>query len=246
MTKISRKIKKYDIIIDDREGVTMGKKKILFIAFLTLSVFIPSRVNALCSVTEKTRLQKLATNLAVSYSYTEEFGTFNWGKIKFEVKISNMHNDIYIKDKTNEQLNYYNNNENEIIIKDFPSKTSRILSIVGNTENCMDEKIHELYITTPSYNMFYKDALCETIPKYELCSRWANVTNSYPEFEKKIKLYLKSLEEKEKEKPIENPSFISKLLEFIYKYGLIIVGAVTVPTVIIIYTRKKNEFDLKT
>ena len=108
----------------------MKKKNILILIFSIL--LLPNIVNAreMCDYDDKTRLQRIASNIASSYTYKEEKNEeTGFNTVKFTVTLTNMHDDVVIIDEeTNEH--YYNNADREIVIENVkPAKYLKFLVV---------------------------------------------------------------------------------------------------------------------
>ena len=181
-----------------------------------------------------------------SYEYEEiinENEKFN--KVYFDVKLSNIHNDVYILDEQNYQ-NIYNNETNEIIISKQKPGSHLKFSIYGNKPGCYEEKLTTVYVTLPSFNEFYTDPIWKNIPKYSLCNKWATLNISHDEFIKKVNSYIKSLgKDPEIQETKNNITLFEKILDILAKYSLFIfVPIIILCAVLIFYLVRKDDFDL--
>ena len=108
----------------------------------------------MCDYDDKTRLQRIASNIASSYTYKEEKNEeTGFNTVKFTVTLTNMHDDVVIIDEeTNEH--YYNNADREIadkwlkrIIKKYKKnnypKKYKDIEIEGEEEEEEDNKINK-------------------------------------------------------------------------------------------------------
>lgn len=204
-------------------------------------MIIPSVVGASCDYNEKNKLQALASNLGFSYNYTETDEGIN-SKANFSIIITNMRPEIYVVDQTNIKVYYYNNNE--FTINGYkPGSTTQFI-VYGNVGECKGVELLNNYITLPSYNRFYKDEVCEGVSDYKLCNRWTRVNLSHGEFVKKVEQYKLSLNV-EVPPVVKEKNFVEKIIEFLSKYSIYLFGGIIlICSGLIIYLRRKDDFDL--
>lgn len=223
------------------------KKNILFV-FILVILILPNNIKAkdVCGYEDKTRLQRIASNISTSYTYKEEENEeTGYNSVKFTVTISNMHNDIYLINEETGEI-YKNNSSNEIIINDIkPGKYLKYF-VYGNIDGCFGEKITTIYVTLPSFNKYYTDDICRNIPEYSLCNKWTSVKMTHDQFTSKVNNYLDSLIVKPDKIKTDNKRSVIEIIEsFIIKYGLLIFGLIILITVgIKAYLIKKDRFDL--
>ena len=224
----------------------MKKKNILILIFSIL--LLPNIVNArkMCEYDDKTRLQRIASNIASSYTYKEEKNEeTGFNTVKFTVTLTNMHDDVVIIDEeTNEH--YYNNADREIVIENVkPGKYLKFL-VYGNIDNCREEKVTTIYVTLPSFNKYYTDELCRNIPDYSLCNKWANIKMTHEKFTQKVQAYLDSLIVSSENTASENQESVFEIIiAFLAKYSLIIFGSIIIICAgLIFYLVRKDDFDL--
>ena len=184
-------------------------KKIFLIFFLTL--FIPlNKVNgASCNYQEIVRLKKIASNVNVSYVYSENNG------IKFHITLVNLNKDIYFVDSTTRKKHLYINNE--ITISNYNDGEKVTYTFYSNDINCTEKPLYTISISLPAYNEFYKDKVCEGAESYNLCQKWSNHNYDYDTFVKKVQNYKLQNIEKEKE-PVEEPVVTNSLFQIILQY----------------------------
>lgn len=222
-------------------------KKYLNKIFLFILMCFPtvSFAREICEYEVQTRLQRIASNIATSYSYNEVFEEGEqFSTVTFDVVLSNTHKDVYIIDEQTQQT-YYNNSISEITIaKQKPGKYLRF-AVYGNVKGCYDQNLTTLYVTLPSFNKYYSDPLCRNIPDYSLCNKWSKIDLSYKDFEKKINKYLQDAMKKEETITIGDLTLFEKIIGFLAKYSFVIFGSIIIICAgLIIYLNKKDDFDL--
>lgn len=230
-------------------------KQLKYVLIFVILVFMPNIAKAEeCSVTNTSRLKKIASNITTKYDYVENLPTTGYGNVDFTVTISNVISDIYIK-KVDDYYNnigtiYYGDSNNQVIISGLSSGKSYHFIAFGNTgEGCTGTLVYEFYVTTPSYNQYYTNALCKKVPDYKYCQKWVNFNLTEQQFTKNVEQYIKSLEVKEtpseEEKSEDQYKLFIKILEFLTKYDIPIFGSIVIlSTIGIVIYRKKDNFDL--
>ncbi len=224
-------------------------KKILL--FLISVVFlIPFKVNAeeyyWCDLENFNKIQKLASNITTSYTYTETIND-NKGNVVFTVKISNLNRNFYLmKSDTKES---YPSMDGELTIENVLPNTKLSFQVIASGYGC-DDYIMTIYVTTPPYNPYYLDNACKPYEDYKLCSKWININTSYEDFIKTVSTYPKEKETNEsKTNPISFDEIVVQILLFINKYRLQILVPIIIMSLIGIVTikllQKKDDFDFK-
>ena len=211
-------------------------KKIKFIIILLLLCLIPKNVNALsCSSQEKARLKKIMSNINISYDYT-----MIQDNAMFSIKFNNLNPELYFKDQFGNV--YYDNNlyNDELVLYNYADGKSYTFSFYG-TNSCTDEKIGNLYVTTPSYNPYYKLSVCDNAKEFELCQKWVSHSLSRSEFIEKVNKYKIDNNIIDDSKINKKISVIDFIMNFIRMYGLYIVIAVSVIIIIIKIIRYKKD-----
>lgn len=190
-------------------------KKIAF-WILTL-IIIPNSIKAYeCSNTDKERLQKLANNVSVSYEEYENnlyFLNVIFSGVSNEITISN--------DQRHEYLIYANLNNSyfgEVKSYGLDSGKNYTFSIYG-TKKCIFQKLRTITIQIPSYNIYYKDNVCQNAREYYLCQKWMTANLSYEEFTKKVNDYI-SIRDNKKENNNDNSNEMKQFdfFQFYEKY----------------------------
>ena len=185
---------------------------------------IPFKVNAeasWCTLDNLNKIQKLASNVTTSYTYEEKISKNNTGSVVFTVKISNLNKSFYLVNTNTEEV--YPSMDGELVLNNISANKKLTFQVMANDYGCTDY-IMTIYITTPPYNPYYLDKMCEPYEDYKLCSKWINVNISYEEFKKAVANYPKVKEIKEeKNEPILFSEIVVQILLFINKYRLQII-----------------------
>ena len=219
------------------------KRVYALIVIIISFMFIPSRVSAsFCDYTELARLKNIASNINMSYNYSEK----NEDAI-FNITFSNFKEGIKMIDATNNLTYRYDvNKQFEFTLDGYnDGKTYRFDIYAENTE-CESAKLLSLYANLPFYNKYYVNPICDEIESYNLCQKWYQHGLSNEEFIKRVKDYKTSLTIKHNENKTNTSQYIyiSDFLAKYYYYFLltIIIGGIYS----ISRLTKKDDFDLKT
>lgn len=211
------------------------RNKLIF-AILLLLLF-PTSSKAYCTSADKVRLRKLASNINTSYDYVEDDNG-----VTFNVTITNLNKDIYIKQKDTDNVYYYNDNS-EIVLNGFNPGFKLAFEIYPSDAECGTAYLTRKYVSLPNYNKYYKSDLCKG-KTFSICSKWANINMTEEEFAKKLKILEKEAEQKEEESK-EPDTWFDIIASFIFDYYIFIALGITVIVVLIRYIiNKRNAFDL--
>ena len=207
------------------------KKNICFCLLLILIVLSPKHIKASCSDSEIIRLQKLASNVNITY-------TANENTQKFDIIITNLKNDLVLKDVYSNK-NY--NTNREVKIKNASSGAHRFL-IYAKDKECTSDILKEKYIKLPFYNSYYKRSECKGIENYVYCSKWMDVNLDQSVYEQKINEHLNNMKKNEVTIRENNGSgLLKKIAEIYTKYYYIIIPTAILIMCIAIYKINKKE-----
>lgn len=210
----------------------MKKRNILpILVFIIL--LLPSSVSALCSNNEKVRLASLARNISVTYDPIEtETG------VTFDITFTNLQPELYIKDVTYQYKHYYN--ENELTLHGYSPNTNYRFDIYGHGD--CNIKLYSHYLTTPGYNPYYKDKVCEEFSA-SICQKWVNINYNYDTFILEVNKLKANQKENVKSNNDEKIMGIyDYLIEFFVNYYFIILPVIIVVCItLIIQLRKKDD-----
>ena len=199
-------------------------KKIIFCIFVLL---FPIIAKADCTAEEISRLKTLATKISVTYEYEEKSHTFS-------ITFHNVHKDLKL---VNMWKTYSSKEEMaDITINNlFPGYTYSV-EIISNYKNCKGKNITTKYYTTPYYNYYYNDPLCEGNETKNVCQKWVDTSSlSYEDFTNSFKQ--KETEEIQIEEEKNTYSILSDLF---VKYYYVLFGSIIIicMTIIIVKSRK--------
>ncbi len=155
------------------------------ILFVLCMMLFPNITKAECSYERQAELSRIASNVQISYNYEKEE---NSGPV-YTVNITNLFNDIYIKD---EDDNIYIGTNEVNVNYIFGGVYS--YNIYSNDSNCKDEFLLTQYVSLPYYNMFSSYDECKKYPELDICSLWGGAkAETQNDFYNKIKEYENSL-----------------------------------------------------
>ena len=211
------------------------KNKIILLFILLL---IPTSCKAYdCTYEEQARLRKIASNVQTTFDYEEANGN-----VTFNVTLSNLNNDIYVYDTVMNKTYYYGG-INEITLYGYKPGENIKYRIYTTKSDCASSYLNIKYVNLPYFNKYYNDPLCFG-KKYNICNKWAKVTLTEEEFDKKIKELDSEVKEKEEVKEEQEKTTLDYIITFIYDYYLIIIVILVGIFLIVELTRrKKNGFD---
>lgn len=155
--------------------------KYLFVFLGSLFIF-PLVSNAQCSYERQAELSKIAANVKFSYTYDVQEDRPN-----FTINITNITNDIYIKEQETGNII---NKESNVPNTDIGGK-SVAYNIYSNDANCKDELLITKYVTLPEYNNFSNIKDCQDYPEFKYCKKWMNTNDLTQEhFEDEFDKYI--------------------------------------------------------
>lgn len=214
-------------------------KKLIKMSLLVM-LLIPLKINAYCKLEDKARYNSLASNIVTSYEYKE-----NNGDVSFDITIHNVHNELIVVDtKTNKRYENNLNGLSNLVISNLKDGTNYSFKVYAKSGECSYRVFNTLYVSTPKYNKYYSDDVCNGASEYSLCQKWAEIGSmSYEEFKRNVEEYKKPKEEiiiAEEEKK----NWLYIISDFWANYYLyIIIVAVIILGIIIFFKNKKNKYE---
>ena len=218
----------------------MKLKKVLLLLLICFFANI-SFVCADCSDEELSKLKEIANNVNIVYEYQgEAAGAFGYEDGTFDVIITNIVDDIYIRD---EFYNYVFNTSNadsdgKIVLKSYVSG-NHVFKIYA--QNC-DKLLRVIELNIPRYNPYSEDPLCEGISGDDLdvCNKWYKYDLEYDDFKKAVEEYKK---DSNKNGIADEENIFNNIFDFFSKnilYILISVVIIGSIVVIVIVKRKRS------
>lgn len=149
---------------------------------ICLIVLFPICVKgAICSNSDKIRLQQLAKNITTSYDYVE-----NNGNVVFSINFYNLNSELYLVDTKSNNKYYYTGET--LNLGGYSSNTNYKFAVRSSNIMCDSSVIYYIYVATPAYNPYYNDPICEGV-NYKYCNKWQRNTLSYEDFVKNVEEY---------------------------------------------------------
>lgn len=215
-------------------------KNLIRISLLVM-LLVPLKVRGVCTVDDKMRYSSLATNITTSYEYKEQDGS-----VLFDVIIHNVHKDLVVVD--NETNKRYENNIgdlNNLTITNLKDGSNYSFKVYAKSGDCSYRLFNTLYVTTPKFNKYYNDPVCNGVSDYSLCQKWVEIGNiSYEEFKASVEEYKNPKKEVIESEENDNNNWLYIIGDFWSKYYLYILGGIIIVFVpIIIIRRKKERYD---
>lgn len=210
-------------------------KKEIQLFFLLLIIFIPQKIFAYCDDSEILKLQKIAKNVTVSYTFDEE-------KEEFSITFTNLRKELILYDVTNNrEYNVYG----ELTLNQNYLGDNRF-DIYAKKTNCTKEILVSKYIKLPFYNQYYKYDECKNISNYDYCAKWLNKSITYEFWNKKVLEYkMNQIHETEQKQEKIEISIRDRVLNFITKvyvnYYYIILPMIITVLCILIYIKNKQD-----
>lgn len=212
-------------------------RRIIVIFILLLLVPITKVEGARCSYSEIARLKKIASNVNVSYDYTESDSS-----VTFQITLNNLNEDIYFVDQSN--YRQYKYSTDELTLSNYQSGQTIRYVFYATDPNCDDEPLYTARVVLPVYNQYYNDPVCNDVRDYSLCQKWSSHNLSYDEFVKKVNDYKNSLivPEQPEEPPVADEVTITQLIvNFLLDYYIYIIAILSLALIVFFTIRKKDD-----
>ena len=215
-------------------------KNLIKISLLVM-LLVPLKVSGACTVDDKMRYSSLATNITTSYEYKEQNGN-----VSFDITIHNVHNDLVVVDNNNKRYESSNNGLNNFTINNLKDGYNYSFKVYAKSGDCSYRLFNTLYVTTPKFNKYYNDPICEGASDYLLCQKWTEIGNmTYEEFKANVDEYKNPKKEIIEDEENNRNNWLYMIGDFWSKYYLYILGGmiiVLVPAIIIIKKREHYDF----
>lgn len=211
-------------------------KKLLFLLLLCIPI---KYIDAKCLYSDLAELKKTASNVNESYEYK-----IIDNKAYFDVTLTNLTDDIYFVDTTNNKV--YKNNNSEITLKDYNSGQTIVYNFYSSNLDCQDTVLYTIRIVLPQYNIFYNDPVCDGAKEYSLCQRWYGNNLSYNTFLDKVNQYKENKKENDNNLEIEpeevgNNNLLHYVINFLTNYYYVILIIFCGIFIIVSYIRNKKN-----
>lgn len=215
-------------------------KSLIRISLLVMLLF-PLKVMGACTVEDKMRYSTLASNITTSYEYKE-----NNQSVTFDVTIHNVHKDLVVVDTNNKRYESNSNNLNDFTISNLKDGNNYSFHVYAKSGDCSYRLFNTLYVSTPKYNKYYSDPVCNGASDYSLCQKWAEVGNiTYEQFKSNVEEYKNPKKDVIEEQENDNKNWLYMIGDFWAKYYLYILGGmiiILVPIIIVVKRREHYDF----
>lgn len=201
--------------------------------FIYLIILSPLCVKGLvCDNTAKVRLQKLAQNITTSYDYVEQNGT-----VTFNITFLNLNSELYLVDTVNEKDIYYS--DTSLTLNGFESGKNYKFKVRSTDPFCSGSVLYYIYVTTPYFNPYYNDPICEGV-SYKYCNKWQKNDLSYDEFIENVQNYKKEIIVKP-DNPKNTKGIFDYLIDFYVSYYYIVLPIIILSIIIYIVVARKKD-----
>lgn len=215
-------------------------KKRYLLPLLMVVCFCPMIAKADCSNERLVELNKIATNVKINYKYK-----FVDNSPIFTVTMTNLTNDIYIKDNIF-ATKFAGTGEKSM---EYSHGQSIVFTIYSNDKNCPDKEIYTQYISIPKFNYYSTDERCEKYQKFKYCKTWLDTSSiEYKTFNSEFEKYIKGPESKDtKDSADKNMGFWDAFKQIVNENKVIIGISLTGVIVLGVYiffrikNRKKDK-----
>lgn len=241
---------------------------------LAIIFWTPNLVNAesACSYSEQAELNDIVANVKATYEIVEvyngkildidnpnEDGTFpeidKYTK-NFKISILNITDDIYVKVSNDDDTEVKTFKASDAVDGVVSFQTSKkyamvtyTIEIFANKYSCIGESFRKITLTTPMYNHYSKNNLCQENPDFYYCQEFISTENiSLDDFKNRVAEYQQA-KEKEHEAQLEkeNKNFWERIKEFYNNNTLIVNGVIViiiamgVATTVILVKKKRSR-----
>jgi len=214
------------------------KKRYLIITIILFLFRIPNTNASTCDNADILRVKGIANDITIEYVINEEYYKNNY----FDVKITGLPEELYIKEETTGDTYKINLEENEML--EIPELKSGNYTFKIYYFKCNNKLIRTINLKIPKYNNYANHPLCKDITKEEVeeCYEWYQGDLTEETLKEKIDEYNKELEMKKAEEEKNNTLFnrIKKILLNYYIYIIPAALIIIIITTMIIVNRKRN------
>ncbi len=216
------------------------KRICYFMMTIILLCLFMNKVNAVCSDDEYNSLKKEIDKVTISYKHlggvSKEDGSIVYNE--FIVTASKIPNDVYV--------HLYPMTSEKFVVVDNSLKiklTTGSWQYNFYSSKC-EKKIGSISFKLPTFNIYLLDSLCEGVDSddFKLCGKYYESYVSREDFEKRVMQY-KQLHTNSEDDNTEddNDKFIDKIINFVLKNYLYIIGLVVFVVLIIFIVYKRNK-----
>ena len=208
----------------------MRVKQIKYVIFALICMCVtPLITHAECDYQRLAELSRLASNVQLSYTYSEENG--------FQITMTNLTNDLYA-------TNIYGQRIDGGAERVFESVSgSYNYDIYSNDSNCPGEFLLRKSINLPVRNSYSYYDECKQYPNFKYCQMWSNISVTHEQFMEELEQYKGNVEEMKDQLTTEKISIFDTLLEVLGAnwFMFVFLGVVVLLTLIIFFVKKKHK-----
>ena len=208
----------------------MRVKQIKYIIFALICMCVtPLITHAECDYQRLAELSRLASNVQLSYTYSEESG--------FQITMTNLTNDLYATNIYGQRIDGGAERVFEAVSGSYN------YDIYSNDSNCPGEFLLRKSINLPVRNSYSYYDECKQYPNFKYCQMWSNISVTHEQFMEELEQYKGNVEEMKDQLTTEKVSIFDALLEVLGAnwFMFVFLGVVVLLTLIIFFVKKKHK-----
>lgn len=208
----------------------MRVKQIKYVIFALICMCVtPLITHAECDYQRLAELSRLASNVQLSYTYSEESG--------FQITMTNLTNDLYATNIYGQRIDGGAERVFEAVSGSYN------YDIYSNDSNCPGEFLLRKSINLPVRNSYSYYDECKQYPNFKYCQMWSNISVTHEQFMEELNQYKGNVEEMKDQLTTEKVSIFDTLLEVLGAnwFMFVFLGVVVLLTLIIFFVKKKHK-----
>lgn len=208
----------------------MRVKQIKYVIFALICMCVtPLITHAECDYQRLAELSRLASNVQLSYTYSEENG--------FQITMTNLTNDLYATNIYGQRIDGGAERVFEAVSGSYN------YDIYSNDSNCPGEFLLRKSINLPVRNSYSYYDECKQYPNFKYCQMWSNISVTHEQFMEELEQYKGNVEEMKDQLTTEKVSIFDTLLEVLGAnwFMFVFLGVVVLLTLIIFFVKKKHK-----
>lgn len=220
-------------------------KKVLILLICLFAFPLTSYAANKCTNDYYNEISAKARNVNIVY----QLEGINKNVASFRITITNLNNDMVVRDSQTGQVYSSKNYSNGILVIKGAKSGAHVFSIYSKVCAAKTSTLTTKSVSLPKYNPYYTDKNCTGLEQYSLCQKWSGYSKNKTEFNKEIKEIKEQKEIAEEENKKDNTTKEKfNLYKLLIKYWYILLLALIVAVCVyylIAANRKKKEFDFK-
>lgn len=208
----------------------MRVKQIKYVIFALICMCVtPLITHAECDYQRLAELSRLASNVQLSYTYSEESG--------FQITMTNLTNDLYATNIYGQRIDGGAERVFEAVSGSYN------YDIYSNDSNCPGEFLLRKSINLPVRNSYSYYDECKQYPNFKYCQMWSNISVTHEQFMEELNQYKGNVEEMKDQLTTEKVSIFDTLLEVLGAnwFMFVFLGVVVLLTLVIFFVKKKHK-----